>query len=159
MMLIVFNIFFSRLAFCATATASMNVTATVGNLCIVTAVDTSFGTIGGYFLTVTNVSNGSISVACTTGVPYTIAIGAGNNGNASYRRMVFAATNFIGYYLYSDSGYTTLWGNGTTYGATVAGTGTGLLQTRTVYAQIPIGQAPVPAGAYVDTAVAVTVSY
>ena len=61
------------------------------------------------------------------------------------------ATSTVDYNLYTDSGYSTLWGDGTT-GATVAGTSTGgntADSPITVYGQTAAGQ-NVPIGDYSD---------
>ena len=66
--------------------------------------------------------------------------------------------NLLNYALYTDSGHTTLWGDGaggTT--ATIDGTGNGISQSSTIYGRVPAGQT-VPAGGYADT-VNVTVTY
>ena len=62
----------------------------------------------------------------------------------------------MGYRLFSNSGRTTNWGN--TVGTdTVAGTGSGAVQSLTVYGQIPAGQYLRP-GNYADTITA-TITY
>ncbi len=159
--IILFSFNFS--IFGATATASMNVTATVGGACIVLATDMAFPTISGTFLAATNATTpGGITVTCTLGQTYNIAIGSTANANATFRRMV-NGSNYIGYRLYSDNAYSVLWGNGTTYGAVYACgstcTGNGLAQSYTVYGQIPIQVPPVPAGLYSDLLVPITVTY
>jgi spore coat protein U-like protein len=62
----------------------------------------------------------------------------------------------VNYSLYSDSGRATNWGN--TVGTdTVSSTGTGALQSFTVYGQVPAQTTPAPA-TYTDT-ITVTVTY
>jgi spore coat protein U-like protein len=65
--------------------------------------------------------------------------------------------NTLNYSLFSNAGRTTNWGNniGTD---TVAGTGTGALQTLTVYGRIPASQTTAPVGSYSDT-ITVTVTF
>lgn len=143
----------------ATATAPMNVTSTVVNACIVVATNTNFGSISGNFTSPVDASNGNITVTCTLGVSYTIAIGSTVNANSTFRRMISSSSNYIGYNIYSNAGFSVLWGNGTQFGNTLAGVATGLPQLYTIYARIPTGQTPVPAGSYNDNAVPVTVTY
>ena len=67
-----------------------------------------------------------------------------------------AGSGRLGYFLYQDTGRTTVWGNTAATGITQAGTG--LLGTAiNVYGSIPINQ-NVPVGIYLDTVVA-TVSF
>ena len=64
----------------------------------------------------------------------------------------------LNYNLYTDSTYTSIWGDGTT-GTTVSGVGsngsTGI--TKTIYGSIPEGQ-DVPAGAYTDS-ITITITF
>jgi spore coat protein U-like protein len=70
--------------------------------------------------------------------------------------MTGPSSSLLSYKLFSNSGYTTNWGN--TVGTdTVAGTGSGVSQTLTVYGQIPAQQFVRP-GCYTDTVVA-TLTY
>lgn len=151
----------SKSVFAATATNSMTVTATVANSCAFASVtDTSFGTLDGLFSSNLSVSNGSIVAICTSGATYSIALGVGNNLSSGNRRMA-NGSNFITYQIYSDSGETTLWGDGTAgIGSTRTGlSGTGTNQTYTVYARIPTTpQTPVPSGSYTDT-VTITITF
>jgi spore coat protein U-like protein len=61
----------------------------------------------------------------------------------------------LSYFLYSDSGRTTNWGNVT--GSWVSGTGTGTAQNLTVYGRIPASQSAL-IGSYADT-VTVTITF
>jgi spore coat protein U-like protein len=70
--------------------------------------------------------------------------------------MTGPSSALLGYKLFSNSGYTTNWGN--TVGTdTVAGIGTGTAQSLSVYGQLPAGQFVRP-GSYTDTVIA-TVTY
>jgi spore coat protein U-like protein len=69
-----------------------------------------------------------------------------------------AGANLLNYNIYTTTGRTTVWGDGTAGTATLAGTGTGAAQAVTVYGRVNSGQTSVPAGSYADT-VAVTVTY
>jgi spore coat protein U-like protein len=66
-----------------------------------------------------------------------------------------ASANYLNYNLYQNSGKTTIWGNSTSTGVTVTGTGTE--ESTSVYGEIPAGQS-VPAGSYTDNVIA-TVTY
>lgn len=129
----------------------LTVTATVEDTCqFGTITNTNFGTISGLFQTTLNNSGGSIIVTCTPTSDYTLTIDAGLNEDATSRRMT-DSTDFIRYNLYQDSGFSTLWGDGTTFGNPVSDIGDGTPQTYTVYATIPAGQTPVQPGTYSDT--------
>jgi spore coat protein U-like protein len=70
--------------------------------------------------------------------------------------MTGPASALLSYGLYSNSGYTTNWGQ--TIGTdTIAGTGNASAQAITVYGQVSSGQYVAP-GAYTDT-ITVTVTY
>ena len=66
-------------------------------------------------------------------------------------------TATLGYNLYTTTGDTTVWGDGTGSTASVAGTGTGSNQTLTVYGKIPTGETSL-SGTYSDTITA-TITY
>ena len=132
-----------------TVSTPLLVTATVVAFCTITSSPVAFGNYTGAALT----GSGGLSVTCTSGTPYTLDLGIGNNYVAPNRRLVFSVTNFLNYNLYTNVGDTIIWGSGVTGGTTEAGTGTGLPQAYTVYGLIPASQAPAP-GAYTDTVTA-----
>lgn len=137
------------------APASMVVTATVVNACIVVAAPLVFGN---YDPTSTSDTDGTstVGVTCTTGTPYNVRIGPGGGSTVTARRMSFGSDT-LPYALYLDSGHALNWGQTDTVD-TKAGSSLGVLQNFTVYGRIPKNAASSPAGAYTDT-VTVTVSY
>ncbi|KCZ59657.1 hypothetical protein HY30_13710 [Hyphomonas chukchiensis] len=66
-------------------------------------------------------------------------------------------SNTLSYNLYTNSGYGTVWGDGTGGSSDVTGTGSGSVQDLTVYGRMPAGQGE-PAGDYSDTVTA-TITY
>lgn len=139
-----------------TQTASLSVTATVASNCSISTTPVAFGS---YDPIVTNASSplnstGTVTVTCTTGSAPSITLGQGSNpaggstGAIPIRRMI-SGGNYLTYYLYSNSGYSTVW---STTAPTLAA-GNGAAQQYTVYGQIPSGQ-NVPSGSYSDTVVA-----
>lgn len=150
-----------------TATTTFQVTATVVAGCTVSAADLAFGNYNSQATTATS-ANSTITLNCTDGVPFTVALDAGQNAggasNFSARAMSdgTAGDPLLSYQLYSDSSHSTVWGDGTNGSSTVSGTGTGPGSSNaiieTVYGQIPAGQT-VLAGSYVDNPVNVTVTY
>jgi spore coat protein U-like protein len=134
----------------ATATATFQVTATVLATCLITANPLAFGTYAG---TQTDATT-TLSVTCTNTTGYTVGLDAGTGAGATVasRRMTGPGSAVLTYGLFTDSARGTVWGN--TVGTnTVAGTGSGLAQTLTVYGRVPASQFVAP-GAYVDTVTA-----
>lgn len=150
-------------AHAGTTTGMFQVTATVVNSCkINSAGNLAFGNYDPTSATNTTGSS-SISVNCTKGDVYTIALNYGaNGGSASNRIMTDGAGNNLNYNLFTDSGYTKVWnstcgaGNNCD-GGTGAGPGGANAQSYSVYGQIVAGQ-NVPAGSYSDT-ITLTVTF
>jgi spore coat protein U-like protein len=137
-----------------TATAQFSVTATIVKGCSTSATNLAFGNYTG----AVNNSTSTVSVNCTSGTAYTVGLSAGLATGATVinRSMTGPASALLHYSLYSNSGRSINWGNtsGTNW---VTGTGSGAVQSLTVYGQIPAGQHSTP-GAYTDT-ITVSVSY
>ena len=144
----------------STAGSNLSVTANVTANCTVSTSPVAFGSVN--TLSASNVdASGGITVTCTSGTAWTAAADAGTGSGASLltRRMTPATgTTALNYSLYTDSGRTTVWGDGTSTTGTIGDSGTGSAQAITIYGRVPSGQGVVPAGSYADT-VAVTVSY
>ena len=137
----------------ATATSAIAVTATVLSFCSITALPLAFGNYNNALVNATT----ALAVTCTVGTTYNVGLdlGLGTGATVAQRRMTFN-TSQLAYGLYVDAAHTMAWGN--TIGTnTLAGTGSGLVQTITVYGQIPAGQAVAP-GVYTDTVMA-TITY
>ncbi|MFT3988417.1 spore coat U domain-containing protein [Aestuariivirga sp.] len=100
----------------------------------------------------------TISVTCTSGTPYTIALNGGlaNATNPAQRRMTATGTtDYVQYGIYRDAARSLAWGSAS--GTTVSGTGTGSAQSFTGYGRTTAQATPVPRD-YSDTVVA-TVTY
>ncbi|MET0545570.1 MAG: spore coat U domain-containing protein [Caulobacterales bacterium] len=133
----------------------MQVTASVAASCSVDAHDLAFGAYNPFSGTDLPGAT-TIDVTCTNGTTYVVSIDAGGGSGATVATRKMTAVSTLNYSLYRDASHTLVWG--ITSGAnTVAGTGSGALQTLNVYGLVPAGQA-VPAGSYVDN-VLVTVTY
>jgi spore coat protein U-like protein len=142
----------------STATSTLSVNATVVANCTVSPSALGFGNVD--TLSGSNVDGaGGLSVTCTNGTTWTASAGVGAGTGATFlsRRMT-AGANLLTYNLYTTSGRTVVWGDGTGATATLAGTGTGSVQSVSVYGRVGLGQTTVPAGSYADT-VAVTITY
>jgi spore coat protein U-like protein len=145
-------------AIAGTTSSNIAVTATVNAQCTVTTGAVAFGTYNP--LTATdNDATGSLNVTCTNGTAWTAAAGIGTGTGATLAsRKMKSGSNLLDYVLYTDSGRTTVWGDGTSSTATVGATGTGSAQSTTIYGRLPGGQSSAPVGSYADT-VAVTIAF
>lgn len=157
-----FVLLITQMTQAGTATGTLSVTANVVDACTVSSGSSllAFGTFtpGGAALN----TNGSIALTCTNGNTYAIALdkGAGTGATLANRVMTGSlAPGILNYTIYTTTGRTTVWGDGTASTATVSGTGTGALQTVTAYGTIFAGQATTATpGNYTDT-VNVTVTF
>ncbi|MGN7958145.1 Csu type fimbrial protein [Agrobacterium tumefaciens] len=130
-----------------------NVTAAVAPTCIISAENINFGSHG--VLNTAVDATGAINLTCTTSLNYSVALNGGlSNSPPAARKMVQAGAS-ITYGLYRDANRTNVWGSAA--GEIATGTGTGSLQTLTVYGRVPAQNTPAP-GNYSDTVV-VTVNY
>ncbi len=138
----------------ATAGSTLNVSATITSDCTVATAPVNFGNVVSGSGAA---ASGNIDVLCTLATPYAIALDAGGSYLAPNRQITDGLGNFLSYTL-ADNLTSLAWGDdgATITGASVAGTGTGALQSYVVDATL-IG-ANVPTGAYSDT-VNVTVTY
>ncbi len=145
----------------AVATGTMTVTATVATSCIVGASSLNFGNPTSAAIQAGNIDvAGTVTVNCTSGSAYTVALGVGAGTGATFasRKMTSGApVTLLNYTIYTTTGRTIVWGDGTATSVTVAGTGSGALQTIDAFGRVFSGQT-VPALTYNDT-VSVTVTY
>lgn len=147
---------FTPLLYAASDTGNFDVTMTVTSSCSIDTATDGDVVFGSQASSATNIqiSTASINVTCTQGTAYTLALNDGANADGTSRRMIGQTVNtdFVPYELYSDA-YTTLWGDGTTFGALKGGlTGNGAIQNHIIYAQVP--SANVSAQDYQDTVTA-----
>ncbi|NWN84160.1 MAG: spore coat protein U domain-containing protein [Halomonas sp.] len=132
-------------------TATFDVTITLENSCELTTAptDMAFDTVG--LLNTDHTATSTVSVTCTDQASYTLALDGGTNADAT-RRMDDGNTNYVSYDLYSDSGHSTLWGDGTNFGDAVTDTGNGQEQEVIVYGRVEAADNATtpPAGSYSD---------
>jgi spore coat protein U-like protein len=134
----------------ATAGAS-NWTATVVPNCYIGTSPVNFGTVGILSSAVTAI--GYFGTNCSNTWPYNMSLNAGGGAGATVttRYMTNGSTS-VGYSLYRDAGYASVWGN--TIGSnTMSSTGTGAVQLFTIYGKVPPQATPAP-GTYNDTVIA-----
>lgn len=145
-------------------TTTFLVSANVIKSCNVSATALAFGTYDP--LSATNATGTStVSVQCTKTTVATIALNGGVNGSLAQRKMkdTGSSTDLLNYQLYTTSGNSAVWGDGTggtsTQSYTSASAAT--VQPFTVYGTIPSGQNVTPssvANSYQDT-ITVTVTF
>ncbi len=85
-------------------------------------------------------ATGTLTVACTNNDAWSIALSAGGGSGTTLTDRIMTRTGGsekVHYQLYQNAAMTTPWGDGTAGTSTVAGTGTGLKQSITVYARVP----------------------
>lgn len=160
----------AALTFCATeanaqtATSTFTVTATVAANCTITTVGITFGSydpVVAHQATPLD-SNGSVTVACTSGATTTIGMDQGltptaTSTAAAPERQMASGPDFLRYDLYQDAARTTVWGDVGTP-AEVTYVSTSFAPTLIdIFGQIPAGQ-DVNVGTYSDTVTA-TISF
>lgn len=138
-------------SYAASATSSFDVGIQVLATCSISATNMTFGSIT-TGTTSNNDATSALTVNCSNGTTYTIALDNGNNYFSG--RRLSGNGNHINYQLYSDSGRSTQW-NST---ITKTGVGSGGDQSHTIFGRIPSGQAVAQTGSYADIVTA-TVSY
>ncbi len=147
----------------ATVSADFDVTFEVQTVCTLAAAALVFPAANGAITADVNAQT-SLTVNCSNGVQYTIALSGGGSNDVTNRQLTGqarAAGTDIGYTLYRDAARTLNWGE-TTGTDTLAGNGIGADQGVTIYGSIPaapfgVGNTP-PAGTYQDTITA-TITY
>lgn len=146
----------------ATGAPVLQVSAVIEKRCQIaagTVPDIDLGTVAA---NATNISgNGSIGILCGQNTPYTVGLlpSNGHTGGAGLMSGTGGNTDKVPYQLYQNAGYSTPWGNTATAssaGNGIAGTGTGAVQSHTVYMRAP--SADYRPDSYSDT-VTVNVNY
>ena len=136
------------------ASASFQVSANVLRICTISATDIAFGSYNpiGANETAALDQTGTVTLRCTRGTGWTLALGPGGNFSGT-RRMQHAttATEYLPYELYADSGRTVSWD-----AAPVTGTAANRAPFDvTIYARIPPSVTMDPLqGAYADSVTA-----
>jgi spore coat protein U-like protein len=164
---------------CASGTANaagtiqgnLGVTLTIGAGCVVGGGNSAgsandFGSIDfGTYSSLSNIIDasatgsggaGTLSLTCTTGTAYTVALNNGLHvGAGNQRQMASTAGSFIKYNLYQDQARATTWSSGAN---ALTGTGTGAAVPLIVYARVPAAVTTPDPDTYNDT-VTMTVTW
>jgi len=127
------------------ATGSLGVSVTVNNNCTISTLPVTFGGYDPLSGTAADSTGGSVTITCTKGATTTIGLDNGANASSGQRRMKDGTTDYLNYFLFSDTGRTTAWGNAAGPDKTA--------RPYSVYGRITAGQ-DVPAGTYNDTVIA-----
>jgi spore coat protein U-like protein len=135
-------------------TSSFTVTAVVQATCTIAANPLAFGTYSALLINSTSI----LSVTCTNTTSYNVGLSPGlaTGATVTNRSMTGPSSSLLHYTLFRNSALNTNWGN-TAGTDTLAGTGSGALQSLSVYGQISAAQYVRP-GAYSDTITA-TITY
>lgn len=120
-----------------------------------------FGTIstlaGGATASTSSTGGAKVGVLCNNNTSYSMMADGGSNlsGTTQRRMKNTGAADYLPYDLYTDSGYSSAIGVGTTF---LSGSGTGAEVMFDIYGKIPAGTTLPTVGAYLDT-VTLTVTY
>lgn len=145
-------------AFAEVTTSTFEVNASIASVCTVSATSLNFGEIPvAADATVQTDSTSSITVTCSLGETYTVALDSGQNNVAAQRNAkgTVVAGNLLAYDLYKDVARGTIW---TQAAAPVTGLGTGTAQVITVYGRVAAGLPYVANTTYTDR-VLITVTH
>jgi spore coat protein U-like protein len=143
-------------SYATSKTATFQVSLTVQDDCSVSANPLDFGSTG--VLENNLDQNSTLSVTCTKGTPYTVALDAGSaTGSTTDSRLLTSAagSDAVKYNLYRDAARTQVWGQ-TAGNDTASDTGTGNAKTMTVYGRVPPQAVPAP-DTYTSTVTATVV--
>jgi spore coat protein U-like protein len=151
-------IFSVSVASAATETTSLPVSATVAASCEINSTD-AFSNAG--VLSSSLDGQASLSVFCTSGTAYSIAMDQGVYGTSVTDRKIRQNAGggtfyYLSYQVFRDSARTLNWGS-TSGVDTLSGTGTGSFATIPVYMRVPAQTVPAT-GIYIDSIV-VTVTF
>lgn len=145
----------------AATTADFQVRITIAESCTISAGDVAFGSVT---RSTDATATGTLTVNCSQGTPYTIALNNGTNSGTPTAKATATSrllkksgdtTDSIPYGLYLDGSHTAVWANDASDASSEkTGTGNGDDQDLTVYARVLAANTNVPAGDYVDTVTA-----
>jgi spore coat protein U-like protein len=140
-------------SFAGTKTATFQVSLNVQADCSIAANPLNFGSTGVIDNNIDQTT--SVSVTCTKGTPYTVALDAGSASGSTVANRTLGnsgGTAAVKFNLYRDEARTQVWGSVSGVD-TAAATGTGDAQSITVYGRVPAQTAPI-ADTYTSTVTA-----
>jgi len=134
----------------ASTTFAFQARATVVNDCRISAAPLAFGTAR--VLNAPVRASAALGIQCTAGTAYQVSLNSGNYAIGGQRRMRNGATGEMVYYGLSATYDGPAWGDGAN-GTTLGGTGTGAVQSQSLYGRVAPQATPSP-GDYKDTVTA-----
>jgi len=137
------------------ASASLNVSASVTKNCTITTAPVAFGNYDSIAANVTAPLDGvgTVTVTCTKGAAAKVGLDPGANAQGATRRMTQGAAAYLIYELYKDTTHSTVWGNTPTTGLDVPAAPNRNPRSYTVYGRVAAAQ-DATVGNYIDTVVA-----
>lgn len=141
------------------ASVAVPISTVAPNSCYVTTTPLSFGE----FKPPTDgdkSTSASVTVTCTAGGNYSVALGGGLNASGSTRRMTRQGnpSSTLSYFVYADAARTTPWGDDSILGPQVnSSMASGISQSLTVFGRMQANPSAIP-GLYSDE-VTVTITY
>lgn len=136
----------------ASATRTFNVVAVVQAACLISATSMAFGSYSGDAVDAT----ARLLVTCSKSTPYYVSLGPGLHADSGGQTNAGnSAGDLLGYGLFRDAARVARWGQAFHVDG-LAGTGSGVAQSLTVYGRIPSGQSP-PPGDYSDIVIATVI--
>lgn len=126
--------------FATSVNSNLQTTANLVSTCSLAVNNMSFGNMTPSITGVISATS-VVNAICSNGVTYTLSLNAGN-GTISNRIMKGVSQGSfenLAYNIYTDSGYTTIFGDGTT-GSTISLVGTGSTQATTIYGNLSLNQ-------------------
>lgn len=142
------------------STGNLRVQATVLTQCTVQDATLDFGQVSS-LPRASQPPQTDIRITCTTGVPFTVGIGNGENASSGVRRMLrqggngSGAGDYLAYDLFKEIALANRWGDAVV-AERVSGTGTGATQTTPVFGKLLPSTSG--GGNFVDNAV-ITIYY
>ena len=140
-------------AYCGQPASTLDVSINVVELCTVTTSPLAFGD---YNPSEGAIAEGSVEVTCPKGVPYKIALDAGENPKADlFRRMSNGSGDYLPYKIWKDPYRRREWGdsdfdNSYPAGRSLCVKGCSAVQSHPVYGTVWPRKNGVPAGLYTD---------
>ena len=137
------------------ASASLNVSASVSKNCTITTAPVTFGAYDPVAANATAPldATGTVTITCTKGAAAKVGLGAGGNAQGTVRRMLGGTAAYLTYELYKDSSHASVWGDTIDTALDVTAAPSRLPRDFAVYGRIPATQ-DATVGSYTDTVVA-----
>jgi len=132
--------------------SQFQITASVAGSCTISAGDV---VLGDYDSGAGVTGTGTISYQCTPNTSPSIGLDSGQYGAGDVtRRNLFDGAHSLAYQIYSDAGYSSVWGNGTNGASPLSVSGDGNADNASMYIEVFSGQTQLNVGTYTDSVTA-----